>query len=759
MIELDMSFKELLDQCGKLTFLVGAGCSADPPSNLPLGRKMIEAIVRHSCAKSEVDKILAIEDLRFEQVVEIVRDRLDPKLKIIDYYGECESPNLQHFFLAEMLKRGHFVVTTNFDFLIELALLKLLSPKVPEEVIVPVITEEDYKNPEYQNPNKLFKKGKMAIYKIHGSTENAITGEKTRESLIATIQAFGSGNEGESVFQLEPFKRPAFEALSDGHSLVILGYSGSDDFDIVPTLKLLKGVENIVWVDHAPDDSESEGAFEIEKQDTSSRIEPTKINEILSDIKKRGTIRKVYLVKGNTSTLLRSVAEPSIELLESEPYEKDLGEWLEENLKSPSPFQRYQIPFMIYDGFSMVNEAMEACYEILRRAIQEGNDEWKGVALNNIGEIYRTQGNYPEALSRYEEALAIAEQLGDLSKKAIHLNNIASIHYAQGNYPEALSSYEEALAIDEQLGDLSGKATRLNNIGEIYRMQGNYPEALSRYEEALAIAEQFGDLSGKANCLNNIGEIYRMQGNYPEALSRYEEALAIAKQLGDLSGKATRLNNIASIHYAQGNYPKALSRYEEALAIAEQLGDLSKKATLLSNIASIHYAQGNYHEALSRYEKALAIDEQFGDLSGKATRLNNIGLIYKTQGNYPKALSRYEEALTIAEQLGDLSKKATRLNNIASIHYAQGNYPEALSRYEEALAIDEQLGDLSGKATRLNNIGMIYDAQGNYSEALSRYEEALKILIKLELGETPNAKVVKKKHRAIEEQDEMTPKS
>ena len=52
----------------------------------------------------------------------------------------------------------------------------------------------------------------------------------------------------------------------------------------------------------------------------------------------------------------------------------------------------------------------------------------------------------------YEKALQIDEQLRNLSGKATRLNNIASIHYAQGNYPEALKRYEEALQILNVLG-------------------------------------------------------------------------------------------------------------------------------------------------------------------------------------------------------------------------------------------------------------------------------------------------------------------
>ena len=124
MILTNLTIKDILAEEPKLTFLVGAGCSMDAPSCLPAGYPMMEAIVKYTCAESEVKKILEMEELRFEALVEIVRDALDPNLKIIDFYGLCDKPNVQHFFLAEMIKKGKFVITTNFDFLIEHALLQ-----------------------------------------------------------------------------------------------------------------------------------------------------------------------------------------------------------------------------------------------------------------------------------------------------------------------------------------------------------------------------------------------------------------------------------------------------------------------------------------------------------------------------------------------------------------------------------------------------------------------------------------------------------
>jgi tetratricopeptide (TPR) repeat protein len=773
----NLTVRDLITPDSKLTFLAGAGCSIDPPSCLLAGRAMMDAIIDYTCADLEIEGIKKLKKLRFEALVEIVRDQLDKELKIIDYYGLCDKPNIQHLFLADMIKRGSFVITTNFDFLIEYALQQL---GVPDDNIVPVITREDFE--EFQDPYKQLKKGKKTVYKIHGSTKNIITKKSTRDSLIATIKAFGSNKEGENVFQLESFKQPAFAKITENRSLVIMGYSGSDDFDIVPTLQVLKNLNNIIWINYVHDDEGKELIYKITTDVIDEPKELDKVDQILVEIKRMNNKVPVYKVNANTHRIVNEILDAKPKL-SSEKFSVNALDWLGKNITLPSEMRKYFISYKIYWDLDIYDKAMTCSENNLRIAEELGDLASKATAFNNIGMIYREQGNYPEALKRYEEALQIDEQLGDLSGKATVLNNIASIHYAQGNYPEALKLYEEASQIDEQLGNLISKAGCLNNIASIHYAQGNYPEALKRYEEALQIVEQLGDLASKATAFNNIGMIYGEQGNYPEALKRYEEALQIDGQLGDLSGKATVLNNIASIHYAQGNYPEALKRYEEALQIAEQLGDLaskttalnnigmiydaqgnypealkryekalqiaeqlgnlSGKATVLSNMASIHYAQGNYSEALKRYGEALQIAEQLGNLSGKAIDLNNIGMIYKAQGNYPEALKRYGEALQIAEQLGNLSGKATVLNNIGTIYKAQGNYPEALKRYEEALQIDEQLGNLSGKAIDLNNIGESYKAQGNYPEALRRYEEALQILNVLGLSESPNAKIIK----------------
>ncbi|MFX0076725.1 MAG: SIR2 family protein, partial [Candidatus Hermodarchaeota archaeon] len=177
-----LNINQLISEEEKLTFLVGAGASVESPSKLPATNETIEALIRFSCSKSEIDNILKIRDLPFEFLAGIILNSIDD-VKFLDFYKESDKPNLEHFVLAEMIKKGHFLITTNFDLLLEHALLQ---SDVPKKKIVPVITEKDYER--FSDPDKLYRSGKFPVYKIHGSPINIITGEDTKKSFVNTLK-------------------------------------------------------------------------------------------------------------------------------------------------------------------------------------------------------------------------------------------------------------------------------------------------------------------------------------------------------------------------------------------------------------------------------------------------------------------------------------------------------------------------------------------------------------------------------------------
>lgn len=577
----NLTIKNLFTDDAKLMFLIGAGCSVDAPSCLPAGRAMMEAIIKYSCAESEIKKLLKLVEsgeLRFEALVEIIRDRLDPELKIIDYYGQCDKPNLQHFFLAEMIKKGHFVMTTNFDFLIEYALLQ---SNIPNDEVIPVITKKDFK--KYKNPYKLFKKGKKTVYKIHGSTKNVITGENTKDSLVATIQAFGSNKEGLTVFQVEPFKRDLFDNVSNGRSLVVMGYSGSDDFDVVPTLKVLKNLRKVIWINFVKNNDGKEKIYEIDDNKTEKL---DKVNQILIDIKRKNNAEQIYRVDVNTSKLIIKLLGIPPEI-SSNNFSVNQVDWLSNNITSPNELMKYDVVQKIYRDFDMYDDVLRCLEKIIKIANMSKNHSWKAKAFNRIGEIYRKQRKYTEALRFLNEALNINKESGDLVEKSFSLQYIGTILKYQGRFQEALKYFKDSLQIDKKLGDLDGQAASLNYIGSTLKSQGNYPKALKFFKEGLRNFEKCGNLDGKASSLYYIGLTYKEQGDHDKALEQWKEVLLIDDQLGKLDGKCDIIGWMGEIYQNQENYDEALMHYEEALKIAEQLGSLPQIAAFKENIEYI----------------------------------------------------------------------------------------------------------------------------------------------------------------------------
>ncbi|QEE16321.1 tetratricopeptide repeat protein [Promethearchaeum syntrophicum] len=731
-----LSISDLFRTSNNYTFLIGAGASMESPSNLPSAREIVKTIVELCTPDEYIESILSLPSLKYEILIENINNisRIDPKVEFLDYFDNNISPNLIHMFIAQLVINGrgrHHIITTNFDYLIEHAFSNVL-PDNEKENIIPIITKSDFST--FENIDDLYKSGKFPICKIHGSKKNIITQTNTSDSLITDITSFGKNRSEGETFAIEPFKKPLVNNLMKGQTLVVMGYSGGDDFDISPMLRELEELKQIIWIQHSS--SKHPEIIPISKNQDFRLIKNKNLNSEqlvmeLSDL--RGYDN--YIIKINTLQLVEVYLDALLlkgklkkkSILKNQ-YTSNFEQWLGNNAvyKSIIIYEKYYFAGNILSDLGEMEKGLSS-YKKGLLLTPKSNQKEISLFLNNIGTFYKARGEYENALKNYHEVLKIDEQLGDLQGKATALNNIGSIYYAQGDYENALNNYQEALKIDEHLGDLQGKATDLNNIGMIYKAQGDYENALTNYHEAIKIAEHLGDLHGKAARLNNIGIIYDAKGDYENALKNYNEALKIAEHLSDLQGKATRLNNIGMIYNDKGDYENALNNYHEALKIDEHLGNLKGKATDLNNIGSIYYAQGDYENALNNYHEALKIAERLGDLKGKAATLNNIGMIYDAQGDYENALTNYDEALKIANQLGDLQGKATRLNNIGSIYYTQGDYENALTNYHEVLKIAEQLGDLQGKATRLNNIGMIYKAQGDYENALTNSHEALKI--------------------------------
>lgn len=716
----------------KWTFLVGAGISMDAPANLPSAREITRVILEFCAPSEEIETILAQNMLRYELIVEVLQQLYDTELIFMDYFDLIRFPNLNHLFLAAAMLEKHCVITTNFDYLIEYGLMKLL-PSEHYPYILPVITKEDYR--QYKEPFPLMDKGYYPLYKIHGSKQNIVTQELTIDSLVTTISDLGKDRKQGETFAIEPYKKPAVNNLMRNRSLLVMGYSGSDDFDIGPVLKELPHLHSLVWIEHTS--SSTPEVFQIAQHSDPSvwQTLPKPLNllmEIRSDVE-----FEVYLIKGSTQKIIQQLIWSSIikktSLIQptSPPTAQippSFQKWAQQIYGTTDITTKYLLAMMLYESLNQFQSVIRVAEQGIKIAQQtKGNDKTQEVLAsfyNYLALAHKDIGDLDKSREYYEKCLEIQENLEDFEGIAAAYSGFAYLYLNQGNLPKAIEYYKRCLQIAEEHHLEDHKINYITSYASVLMQQGKYEEALTLQQSALKSAEQRGDLSQKAIIYSNIGRILKIQKQYDTALANYTLALQINRELGQSRAVGTRLNLIGEIYYMQGRLDEALEKYSASVEIYEELNDLSNKARSLGNIALIYNQRKEYDKALQIFDETLKLADKLHEMPGKAIRLNNIGTIFQDQENHPKALEFFYRALQIDRELNLKDRIATDLNNIGLSYHALNQWDQSRVAFEEATSIVEEIGHDELKDVIKVNLRELYEKMGDQCKEEQNYPQA-----------------------------------
>ena len=409
-----------------------------------------------------------------------------------------------------------------------------------------------------------------------------------------------------------------------------------------------------------------------------------------------------------------------------------LHEALNTNFTTAAPYTQYAATVVqwLYKSYETAGENLS---------------EYTNVATssNNLSEIYRAMGQFPEALTYQQKAISIVEQV--LGKNhpdlATCYNNLSVIYQDMGQFPEALTYQQKAIAIREQVlaQNHPDLATSYSNLSIIYQAIGQLPEALTYQQKAIAIREKILEPNHPdlAISYNNLSTIYQAMGQLPEALAYQQKAKSILEKVLSKNhpNLAASYNNLSMIYQAMGQLPEALAYQQKAISIREKVlgNNHPNLATSYNNLSTIYQDMGQLPESLSYQQKAIAIREQVlgNNHPDLATAYNNLSIIYQAMGQLPESLSYQQKAIAIREQvLGENHPNlATSYNNLSTLYYAMGRLPEALTYQQKVIAIKEQvLGENHpALATSYNNLSGIYRAMGQLPEALSYQQKAFTI--------------------------------
>jgi len=145
--------------------------------------------------------------------------------------------------------------------------------------------------------------------------------------------------------------------------------------------------------------------------------------------------------------------------------------------------------------------ALEAAQYALRVA---GNDRECLVALNDIGDVFVSQGALDRALESFQASMDITKRLAEPDASNANLqrdlsvlhNKIGDVLVSQGALDRALENFQVSMDITKRLAEADASNANLQRdlsvsherIGDTHEHDGNIPGAIASYEQSLIIA-------------------------------------------------------------------------------------------------------------------------------------------------------------------------------------------------------------------------------------------------------------------------------
>ena len=205
------------------------------------------------------------------------------------------------------------------------------------------------------------------------------------------------------------------------------------------------------------------------------------------------------------------------------------------------------------------------------------------IVHNNLGHAIASDGQYEEAVMRYQQAIKINPHFA-----AAH-NNLGVTLNELNRYDEAIKSFQQAIKIK------SDYAEAHNNLANGLRQKGEVKQAIIYYDKAVRLKGDYAEPHF------NLGVLLSQQGRDEEAVKQYRRALQIKPDF------ILAHDNLASLLSRQGDLEGAVAHYQQAINLDPGF------SIAHNNLGTALAGQGRFEEAIIHFEQAINIDPDYRD--------------------------------------------------------------------------------------------------------------------------------------------------
>jgi tetratricopeptide (TPR) repeat protein len=644
----------------KMVFFVGAGISVPAPSRLPnfqqLSQKVIQDIVGNVLEKTEIDFLS--QNLRPEVILQIAVEELGPKVLRSLQILTSHRPNANHFFLAEAIRLGNWVFTTNLDNLIEEA-GKLMHIKI----------KRCYEDRHFEE----FAKGLSAggdmpgcLLKLHGTIEEDKPFEERYNTILVALRQVGRG--------LSEPKQRVLSCFLRSFDFCFMGYSCQDDFSVSPVLLDTDSDTSVFWISYARTPIKSslseKDALRSQKEAEENKApgekrdwETINVNSFL--LRREKALKLV----GDSSTFMKDCVCPSFRLDTSltatvtatEEPDEEYSQWV----TGISSYKRNLTAGRLYQSLYDLEKAKRFFGQAGDSADE---DEKKAIAQSRLGQIYlipSTREGDEKAIEAFQKALDILDKLSDPFEAACTRTDLSNALRRRRRFPEALENIEKAkqmfendiLASDKSKDEERNLAYArcLNILGLVHYGLGSDNKSEEYFQSGInlcgksrSLKQKFGDVDGVAESDNAIALIFIEQAVLPgkskqeatnlltNAVRTLEGALKLREKISNFRGcfqhcrnlglAHTRLSNLASDRGEKEMYTRLVRKdFEDGMSYLSRIRPEPPAGEILEcrfRIGELDVQLGDIEDAIRMLVPVESRRKELGDWHNRARTLD-----------------------------------------------------------------------------------------------------------------------------------------
>lgn len=377
-----------------------------------------------------------------------------------------------------------------------------------------------------------------------------------------------------------------------------------------------------------------------------------------------------------------------------------------------------------HGGTKEIPKALAWARQALAQAGQYGDPGEVGACRLLLGTLYRRLGEIRFAQEHYAEARTQALRNGDDLLQAQALNGLGLVGLTDGDWNGAQRAFAQAheLLPAGEAPLLRGSLFINQAIGP--QLQGRWRESIDLLKQSLAPLEEARQPRLLVNARSNLGYSLLRLGEFQSARKSLEQALVEARAFEALLVEASTLESLGELFFVEGNFAEGESALQKSEEILQAIRVGFNEAQFRLTQGRCLLLEGKSREALTAFQTSLEICERMGDARGQAAaRLWTIEA-YLLSGRQQDAARLQNEARSEVERMA-LPPLLAHLKEVSGhLALVAQQETEAIKYFSRAVALWETTEEQYRVAVASFHLGQAYVLAGDTRQALLALEKA-----------------------------------